>query len=67
MVACQEELIQSRPDIEELTREEGKEALEEAPPLAWRRIPWRMFKKCGLSMCERVEAVHRAKGWHIKY
>jgi len=39
-----------RPDIEDLTREQAIEALEEALPIAYRRVPWRIFKKCALSM-----------------
>ena len=32
-------VYQVKPNIEDLTREQGIEALEEALPIAWRRIP----------------------------
>lgn len=56
-----------RPDLEDLTRQQAIEALQEVLPEAWRRIPWWIFKKCGLSMQKRVKAVTKAKCWHTKY
>ena len=47
--------------------EDSRQRLESCLQAAWDTLDQELFNKLGDSMCNRIEAVIAAKGWHTKY
>jgi hypothetical protein len=47
--------------------EYAQQRLESCLQAAWDTLDQELFNTLGASMCDRIEAVIAAKGWHTKY
>jgi hypothetical protein len=50
-----------------LKSEDARQRLESCLQAAWDTLDQELFDTLGASMCDRIEAVIEAKGWHTKY